>query len=55
LELSHRNGVHHIFPGAASDKVAALQKAGVIVTESPALIGSEMLKVGNTYDVSDPF
>jgi succinyl-CoA synthetase alpha subunit len=31
--------------GAASDKVAALQKAGVIVTDSPAEIGSEMLKV----------
>ena len=33
--------------GAASDKVAALQKAGVIVTDSPAKIGSEMLKVGD--------
>ena len=33
--------------GAASDKVAALQKAGVIVTDSPANIGSEMVKVGN--------
>ena len=34
------------YSGAASDKVAALQKAGVIVTESPAQIGAEMLKVG---------
>ncbi|KAG6332079.1 hypothetical protein ID866_7007, partial [Astraeus odoratus] len=31
--------------GAASDKVAALEKAGVIVTDSPAKIGAEMLKV----------
>jgi hypothetical protein len=31
--------------GAASDKVAALSKAGVIVTDSPAKIGSETLKV----------
>jgi hypothetical protein len=46
-------------PGAASDKVAALQKAGVIVTDSPAKIGSEMLKVGNVSDPrmadSDPY
>lgn len=34
-----------IIVGAASDKVAALQKAGVIVTDSPAKIGAEMLKV----------
>ena len=33
------------FVGAASDKVAALEKAGAIVTDSPAKIGSEMLKV----------
>jgi succinyl-CoA synthetase alpha subunit len=32
--------------GAASDKVAALEKAGVIVTDSPAKIGPAMLKVG---------
>ena len=31
--------------GAASDKVAALEKAGVMVTDSPAKIGSTMLKV----------
>ncbi|KAK7059050.1 Nuclear import receptor [Paramarasmius palmivorus] len=30
--------------GAASDKVAALEKAGAIVTDSPAKIGIEMLK-----------
>lgn len=32
-------------PGAAVDKVRALEKAGVIVTDSPAKIGTEMLKV----------
>lgn len=37
--------------GAASDKVAALEKAGVIVTDSPAKIGSAMLKVCH-YNVS---
>lgn len=31
--------------GAASDKVAALEKAGAIVTDSPAKIGVEMMKV----------
>jgi len=31
--------------GAAVDKVRALEKAGVIVTDSPAKIGEEMLKV----------
>jgi hypothetical protein len=31
--------------GAAVDKVAALERAGVIVTDSPAKIGAEMLKV----------
>jgi len=45
--------------GAASDKVAALQKAGVIVTDSPAKIGSEMVKVGNlttpSLADSDPY
>ena len=33
------------FSGAASDKVTALEAAGVVVTDSPAKIGSEMLKV----------
>lgn len=32
-------------PGAASDKVAALEKAGAIVSDSPAQIGRLMLKV----------
>ncbi|EIW86809.1 succinyl-CoA-ligase [Coniophora puteana RWD-64-598 SS2] len=30
--------------GAASDKVAALERAGAIVTDSPAKIGAEMMK-----------
>ena len=34
-----------LFAGAASDKVTALEKAGVIVTDSPAKIGATMLKV----------
>ena len=34
-----------VFAGAASDKVAALEKAGVLVTDSPAKIGSTMFKV----------
>lgn len=40
-------GRSNVFPslGAASDKVAALEKAGVVVTDSPAKIGSSMLKV----------
>lgn len=35
--------------GAASDKVAALEKAGAFVTDSPAKIGSTMLKVCRLY------
>lgn len=40
--------------GKASDKVAALEKAGALVTDSPAKIGSTMLKVsdcGNQYSI----
>lgn len=33
------------YVGAASDKVSALEKAGAIVTDSPAKIGASMLKV----------
>ena len=53
--LSHRTKLTLYASGAASDKVAALQKAGVIVTDSPAKIGSEMLKVRLPDHVSDPF
>lgn len=35
--------------GAASDKVAALEKAGVIVTDSPAKIGASMLEVSLAF------
>ena len=54
--LVRRTMLNTVSPlGAASDKVAALQKAGVIVTDSPAKIGSEMVKVGDlTSHVSDP-
>jgi hypothetical protein len=37
--------------GAASDKVAALERAGAIVTDSPAKIGVEMLKVGLSQNI----
>jgi len=42
--MGHAGAIISGGKGAASDKVAALQKAGVIVTDSPAKIGSEMLK-----------
>ena len=45
--MGHAGAIISGGKGAASDKVAALQKAGVIVTDSPAKIGSEMLKVGS--------
>ena len=34
-----------VLSGAASDKVTALEKAGTIVSDSPAKIGSLILKV----------
>ncbi|KAI0001927.1 hypothetical protein BJV77DRAFT_1063298 [Russula vinacea] len=43
--MGHAGAIISGGKGAASDKVAALQKAGVIVTDSPAKIGSEMLKL----------
>lgn len=50
--LPHGPGGHSdvfLSPGAASDKVAALEKAGVVVTDSPAKIGSSMLKVRTEF------
>lgn len=35
--------------GAASDKVAALERAGAIVTDSPAKIGASMLEVSLVF------
>ena len=47
-DLPHGTGGHSdvfLTQGVASEQVTALEKAGVIVTNSPAKIGSSMLKV----------
>lgn len=43
--MGHAGAIISGGKGAASDKVAALEKAGAIVTDSPAKIGPTMLKV----------
>lgn len=43
--MGHAGAIISGGKGAAADKVAALEKAGAIVSDSPAKIGSLMLKV----------
>jgi succinyl-CoA synthetase alpha subunit len=45
--MGHAGAVISGGKGAASDKVAAMQAAGIVISESPAALGSTLLKVLN--------
>ncbi|RDB28568.1 Succinate--CoA ligase [ADP-forming] subunit alpha-1, mitochondrial [Hypsizygus marmoreus] len=47
--MGHAGAIISGGKGAAVDKVRALEKAGVIITDSPAKIGSEMLKAMQAF------
>lgn len=50
--MGHAGAIISGGKGAASDKVAALQKAGAIVSDSPAQIGRLLLEVCTSSDSS---